>query len=168
MAAVARAKVAGNDDFIFKTIFAFHEIVKMHVAVLVNQVFAVIRRNKRHLGDQYFGVIKFRVLVQSFRRGISGIADQRKTNLFCNFLDDWRRFLLISIGNLKMARGTVKWFNESKGFGFIAPEDGSKDVFVHFSAIQGDGFRTLAEGQSVNYEVEQGPKGPQAAAVTPE
>ncbi|MGD8567600.1 MAG: cold-shock protein [Gammaproteobacteria bacterium] len=65
-----------------------------------------------------------------------------------------------------MTTGTVKWFNESKGFGFISPSDGSKDVFVHFSAIQGDGFRTLAEGQSVSFEVEQGPKGPQAANVT--
>ncbi|MDX1824262.1 MAG: cold-shock protein [Thiohalomonadales bacterium] len=65
-----------------------------------------------------------------------------------------------------MATGTVKWFNESKGFGFIAPSDGSKDVFVHFSAIQGDGFRTLAEGQTVSYEVENGPKGPQASQVT--
>jgi len=65
-----------------------------------------------------------------------------------------------------MTTGTVKWFNESKGFGFIAPSDGSADVFVHFSAIQGDGFRTLAEGQTVNYEVENGPKGPQASQVT--
>jgi len=73
---------------------------------------------------------------------------------------------LIIKGNFKMATGTVKWFNESKGFGFIAPSDGSADVFVHFSAIQGDGFRTLAEGQTVNYEVENGPKGPQASQVT--
>ncbi|MDY6978820.1 cold-shock protein [Thiohalophilus sp.] len=65
-----------------------------------------------------------------------------------------------------MTNGTVKWFNESKGFGFITPEDGGKDVFVHFSAIVGDGFRTLAEGQQVSFEVEQGPKGPQAARVT--
>ncbi len=65
-----------------------------------------------------------------------------------------------------MATGTVKWFNESKGFGFIAPSDGSKDVFVHFSAIVGDGFRTLAEGQTVSFEVENGPKGPQASQVT--
>jgi CspA family cold shock protein len=64
-----------------------------------------------------------------------------------------------------MATGTVKWFNESKGFGFITPEDGSKDVFVHFSAIASDGFRTLAEGQQVTFEVENGPKGPQAAKV---
>ena len=62
--------------------------------------------------------------------------------------------------------GTVKWFNESKGFGFIAPSDGSADVFVHFSAIQGEGFRTLAEGQTVSFEVENGPKGPQATQVT--
>lgn len=64
-----------------------------------------------------------------------------------------------------MATGTVKWFNDSKGFGFISPSDGSADVFVHFSAVQGDGFRSLAEGQAVSYEVEDGPKGPQASAV---
>jgi CspA family cold shock protein len=67
-----------------------------------------------------------------------------------------------------MVTGTVKWFNEAKGFGFIAPSDGSADVFVHFSAIQGDGFKTLAEGQTVEFEVEQGPKGLQAAKVTPQ
>ncbi len=64
-----------------------------------------------------------------------------------------------------MATGTVKWFNESKGFGFISPSDGSKDVFVHFSAIASSGFRTLTEGQSVTFEVENGPKGPQAVNV---
>ncbi len=65
-----------------------------------------------------------------------------------------------------MATGTVKWFNESKGFGFITPEDGTKDVFVHFSAIASEGFRTLNEGQKVNFDVEDGPKGPQAVNVT--
>ena len=64
-----------------------------------------------------------------------------------------------------MVTGTVKWFNESKGFGFITPSDGGKDVFVHFSAIVGSGFRTLAEGQTVTFEVEQSPKGPQASQV---
>lgn len=64
-----------------------------------------------------------------------------------------------------MSNGTVKWFNEAKGFGFIAPEDGGKDVFVHFSAIQADGFKVLAEGQSVSFDREDGPKGPQATNV---
>jgi CspA family cold shock protein len=73
-------------------------------------------------------------------------------------------FLFLKV--FKMATGTVKWFNESKGFGFISPSDGSSDVFVHFSAIEGGGFKTLAEGQSVSFDVEQGPKGPQATNVT--
>jgi CspA family cold shock protein len=64
-----------------------------------------------------------------------------------------------------MATGTVKWFNDAKGFGFISPSDGGKDVFVHFSAIQSEGFRSLAEGQAVSYDVEDGPKGPQASNV---
>ena len=67
-----------------------------------------------------------------------------------------------------MATGTVKWFNESKGFGFIAPDDGGSDVFVHFSAIQGSGFRTLTEGQKVSFDVTDGQKGPQASNVVPE
>ena len=64
-----------------------------------------------------------------------------------------------------MAQGTVKWFNDSKGFGFISLEDGSKDVFVHHSAISGDGFKTLSEGQKVEFNVVQGTKGPAAENV---
>ena len=63
-------------------------------------------------------------------------------------------------------KGTVKWFNETKGFGFITPEDGSKDIFVHFSAIADSGFKTLNEGQRVEFSIEQGQKGPAAAKVT--
>lgn len=66
-----------------------------------------------------------------------------------------------------MRTETVKWFNESKGYGFITPEDGSKDVFVHHSAITGSGFKTLAEGQRVTFDVKEGPKGPQAENVSP-
>ena len=63
-------------------------------------------------------------------------------------------------------RGTVKWFNDSKGFGFIPPADGSKDCFVHHSAIEGNGFKSLAEGDQVEFEVVQDVKGPKAASVT--
>jgi cold shock protein len=66
-----------------------------------------------------------------------------------------------------MAQGTVKWFNSEKGFGFIAPNDGGPDVFVHYSSIDSSGFRTLDENQAVDYEVTQGPKGPQASGVRP-
>ena len=66
-----------------------------------------------------------------------------------------------------MATGTVKWFSAEKGFGFITPEDGSPDVFVHFSAITGEGYRNLEENAKVEYDVTQGQKGPQAANVRP-
>ena len=65
-----------------------------------------------------------------------------------------------------MAQGTVKWFNGEKGFGFITPDDGTKDLFVHYSEIQGSGYRSLDENQRVQFEVEQGAKGPQAVGVS--
>ncbi|MGI8774780.1 MAG: cold-shock protein [Actinomycetota bacterium] len=64
-----------------------------------------------------------------------------------------------------MATGTVKWFNEAKGFGFITPEDGSKDLFVHFSNIASDGFKTLPDGANVTFEAREGQKGPEAVNV---
>jgi CspA family cold shock protein len=83
-------------------------------------------------------------------------------------------FLMISASNQKVrtgeahmrTKGTVKWFNNDKGFGFITPEDGSKDLFVHHSAIQGGGFKSLDEGESVEFDVVQGQKGPAAENVT--
>ena len=66
-----------------------------------------------------------------------------------------------------MAQGTVKWFNAEKGFGFIAQDDGGPDVFVHFSAIQSQGYKTLNENQRVEFQITQGPKGPQAEQVVP-
>jgi len=72
-----------------------------------------------------------------------------------------------SVRKIKMAQGTVKWFNEAKGFGFITPEGGGADLFVHFSEIQANGFRTLQENQRVEFTVTQGKKGPQASQVRP-
>jgi CspA family cold shock protein len=66
-----------------------------------------------------------------------------------------------------MATGTVKWFNDAKGYGFIAPDEGGKDLFVHFSNIAGDGFKTLAEDAKVEYEAREGSKGPEATNVVP-
>lgn len=73
--------------------------------------------------------------------------------------------LLYLQGESRMATGTVKWFNDAKGFGFITPTDGSDDLFAHFSAINMDGFKSLKEGQKVSFEITQGPKGKQASNI---
>ena len=75
-------------------------------------------------------------------------------------------YIFIVSEEIKMTTGIVKWFNDAKGFGFISPESGEKDVFVHFSSIQEGGFKSLAEGQRVSFEITDGPKGPQASNVT--
>jgi CspA family cold shock protein len=74
-------------------------------------------------------------------------------------------FYLSKKGGDFVTEGTVKWFNESKGYGFITPDDGGKDLFVHFSAINGEGYKILQEGDRVSFEQQQGPKGPQATNV---
>ncbi len=66
---------------------------------------------------------------------------------------------------MNMAKGKIKWFSDQKGYGFVTPDDGSKDCFVHHSAIQGEGYKSLSEGQEIEFTVEQGPKGPQATNV---
>jgi CspA family cold shock protein len=74
-------------------------------------------------------------------------------------------FFIFFAGCSIMATGTVKWFNDSKGFGFITPDDGSEDLFAHFSAITMNGFKTLKEGEKVSFDVTQGPKGKQASNI---
>jgi len=69
-------------------------------------------------------------------------------------------------GRVSVSTGTVKWFSDDKGFGFITPDEGGRDLFVHFSGIQGDGYRSLSEGAKVTYDEEQGDKGPKAVNVT--
>jgi len=92
--------------------------------------------------------------------------DKRSRN-WCTDTDTaFVSFFNVKVILMSKIKGNVKWFNESKGFGFITPEDGSKDVFVHFSAIQTNGFKTLAEGQRVEFEITNGAKGPSAANVT--
>jgi CspA family cold shock protein len=78
-----------------------------------------------------------------------------------------RRLSQNDIKELNMSTGTVKWFNDAKGFGFITPDDGSKDLFAHFSAIQAGGFKSLKENDKVQYDVEDSPKGPRAANIKP-
>lgn len=105
-------------------------------------------------------VLQIAAFVAYSRRGAEGSGTQACLRLFHHSTHLQEVYA-------SMQYGTVKWFNDAKGFGFIAPEDGSTDVFVHFSAIDSKGFRSLQEGQRVSYEVQQGAKGAQAAGVKP-
>jgi CspA family cold shock protein len=84
--------------------------------------------------------------------GLRQVGDKRNTSF---------------LGNLQMATGTVKWFNDSKGFGFITPDGGGDDLFAHFSEIRSEGFKSLQENQKVSFEVKKGPKGMQASNIQP-
>ena len=88
-------------------------------------------------------------------------------SLLCESLLGVLAFFNQNKDKVYMATGTVKWFNDSKGFGFITPDNGGKDLFAHFSAIQGGGFKTLKENQKVSFEVTTGPKGDQATNIVP-
>jgi CspA family cold shock protein len=105
------------------------------------------------------------LLITIFRLSLRGI----RCPLF--FLEVFHRSaseLLFLYQGIQMDTGTVKWFNDSKGFGFITPDAGGEDLFAHFSEIRGDGFKTLAENQKVTYETKRGPKGMQASNITPQ
>jgi CspA family cold shock protein len=103
-------------------------------------------------GDEWAGRCGISVGIHGFKPQLQ----QSRPGLFPAFVYEREK---------EMATGTVKWFNDSKGFGFIAPDDGGEDLFAHYSAINMSGFKTLKEGQKISYEVTQGPKGRQASNI---
>jgi CspA family cold shock protein len=114
----------------------------------------------RRFFKQYAGLV-----VTSLRSSFSQVGTSVHKLLILDLRAPGRfaRFLLFRM--LQMATGTVKWFNETKGFGFISPDEGGEDLFAHFSAIQGTGFKTLHENQKVQFDVTTGPKGKQASNI---
>jgi CspA family cold shock protein len=109
--------------------------------------------------------------VQEGESSSAVIASRRYFSSSFSYLDSHARrayaHISICLGMFNMATGTVKWFNESKGYGFITPDGGGEDLFAHFSAIQAQGFKTLTENQKVSFDVTTGPKGKQAANIQP-
>jgi CspA family cold shock protein len=121
---------------------------------------AVVKRRLNHAADQ---AAARRATVGVVKVGPSARQRSASARRFASFASS--ASASTSAVEENMATGTVKWFSDDKGFGFITPEDGSKDLFVHHSAIVGEGFRSLPEGAKVSYEAEQGPKGPNATNV---
>jgi CspA family cold shock protein len=100
----------------------------------------------------------FALLMRGARHG--GVIEPRRRERRGNTLG-------VGVKNQQMATGTVKWFNDAKGFGFITPDGGGEDLFAHFSEVKADGFKSLQENQKVSFEVKQGPKGKQASNIQP-
>ena len=109
---------------------------------------------------------RFKVLLYGITAPLGAVFPVLRRFLISFALGHLPDFLYSSQGN-SMSTGTVKWFNDAKGFGFITPDDGGEDLFAHFSEIQSSGFKSLQEGQKVSFEIKQGPKGKQAAAIKP-
>jgi CspA family cold shock protein len=113
----------------------------------------------------YFLIFKKSIADHHFPPHLRGIrCPLLSLEVFCRSAPE----LLFLYQGILMDTGTVKWFNDSKGFGFITPDAGGEDLFAHFSEIRGDGFKTLAENQKVTYETKRGPKGMQAANISPQ
>jgi len=128
-----------------------------------------VERNSLDLTGARVYKVRCRLLQQKLSVHCSRLRGIHQVVVFSplKFLRSGREPSYNFLGNTNMNTGTVKWFNDSKGFGFITPDGGGKDLFAHFSAIQGSGFKTLKENQKVSFDVTTGPKGDQAVNIKP-